>query len=79
MFQMNRGRQKNNNQRYFSAFWNSFLIISRESTDENYVPDVFFMEKDKYGNEIKKVTNNLFVFANAKHGFMFGGLVNLFG
>ena len=76
---MNRGRQKNNNQCYFSAFWNSFLIISRESTDENYVPDVFFMEKDKYGNEIKKVTNNLFVFANATHGFMFGGLVNLFG
>ena len=37
------------------------------------------MEKDKYGNEIKKVTNNLFVFANATHGFMFGGLVNLFG
>lgn len=27
----------------------------RESSDEQYVPDVFFMEKDKYGNEIKKV------------------------
>ena len=27
----------------------------RESTEDKYVPDVFFMEKDKYGNEIKKV------------------------
>merc|ERR550519_357673 len=27
----------------------------RESSDEQYVPDVFFMEKDKYGNEIIKV------------------------
>ena len=26
-----------------------------ESTDEKYVPDVFFMEMDKYKNEIKKV------------------------
>jgi len=26
-----------------------------ESSDVNYVPDVFFMEKDKYGNEIKKL------------------------
>jgi len=31
------------------------LAYIRESTDENYVPDVFFMEKDKYGNEIKKL------------------------
>lgn len=27
----------------------------KESWDEQYVPNVFFMEKDKYGNEIKKV------------------------
>jgi len=27
----------------------------RESSDKNYVPDVFFMTKDKYGNEIKKL------------------------
>ena len=26
-----------------------------ESTDEKYVPDVFFKEMDKYKNEIKKV------------------------
>ena len=26
-----------------------------ESTEEKYVPDVFFMEKDKYKNEIKKI------------------------
>lgn len=26
-----------------------------ESTDEKYVPDVFFMEMDKYKNEIKKI------------------------
>jgi nuclear protein localization family protein 4 len=26
-----------------------------ESSEAQYVPDVFFMEKDKYGNEIKKV------------------------
>jgi len=31
------------------------LAYIRESSDENYVPDVFFMEKDKYGNEIKKL------------------------
>jgi hypothetical protein len=33
------------------------LLFCRESTEDNYVPDVFFMEKDKYGNEIKKVTD----------------------
>ena len=33
----------------------------RESTDENYVPDVFFMQKDEYGNEIKKVRNDCYV------------------
>lgn len=26
-----------------------------ESTEEKYVPDVFFMEMDKYKNEIKKI------------------------
>ena len=26
-----------------------------ESTEERYVPDVFFMEQDKYKNEIKKI------------------------
>jgi len=26
-----------------------------EATDEKYVPDVFFTEKDKYGNEVKKM------------------------
>ena len=26
-----------------------------ESSEEKYVPDVFFMEKDKYKNEIKKI------------------------
>jgi len=31
------------------------LAYITESSDTNYVPDVFFMEKDKYGNEIKKV------------------------
>jgi len=31
------------------------LAYIRESTDTNYVPDVFFMMKDKYGNEIKKL------------------------
>ena len=31
------------------------LLLSRESTDGNYVPDVFFMSKDEYGNEVKKV------------------------
>jgi len=31
------------------------LAFVRESTDENYVPDVFFMQKDEYGNEIKKL------------------------
>lgn len=31
------------------------LAYIRESSDDNYVPDVFFMEKDKYGNEIKKL------------------------
>ena len=31
------------------------MCWGRESTEDNYVPDVFFMEKDKYGNEIKKV------------------------
>ena len=30
-----------------------------ESTDEKYVPDVFFMEMDKYKNEIKKVQKQL--------------------
>ena len=27
-----------------------------ESTDDKYVPDVFFKEMDKYKNEIKKVS-----------------------
>lgn len=31
------------------------LAYVRESTEDKYVPDVFFMEKDKYGNEIKKL------------------------
>jgi len=31
------------------------LAYIRESTDDNYVPDVFFMQKDEYGNEIKKL------------------------
>eukprot|EP00088_Acartia_fossae_P063843 TRINITY_DN7822_c0_g1_i1.p1 TRINITY_DN7822_c0_g1~~TRINITY_DN7822_c0_g1_i1.p1 ORF type:complete len:587 (-),score=98.42 TRINITY_DN7822_c0_g1_i1:374-2134(-) len=31
------------------------LAYVRESSEKNYVPDVFFMEKDKYGNEIKKI------------------------
>jgi len=31
------------------------LAYITESSDTKYVPDVFFMEKDKYGNEIKKV------------------------
>lgn len=31
------------------------LAYVRESTENNYVPDVFFMEKDEYGNEIKKL------------------------
>jgi len=31
------------------------LAYIRESTDTNYVPDVFFMQKDKYGNEVKKL------------------------
>ena len=26
-----------------------------ESTEEKYVPDVFFMERDKYKNEVKKI------------------------
>ena len=26
-----------------------------ESSEAQYIPDVFFMEKDEYGNEIKKV------------------------
>jgi len=31
------------------------LAYIRESTDGNYVPDVFFMSKDEYGNEVKKL------------------------
>ena len=38
------------------------VLLCRESTEDNYVPDVFFMEKDKYGNEIKKVIDVLFEF-----------------
>ncbi len=34
-------------------------MTCRESTEDKYVPDVFFMEKDKYGNEIKKVLINI--------------------
>jgi len=31
------------------------LAYIRESSEKNYVPDVFFMSKDEYGNEIKKL------------------------
>ncbi len=31
----------------------------RESTSERYVPDVFYKEKDKYGNEVTKVARPL--------------------
>jgi nuclear protein localization family protein 4 len=31
------------------------LAYIRESTEKNYVPDVFFMAKDEYGNEVKKL------------------------
>ena len=32
-----------------------------ESSDDKYVPDVFFKEMDKYKNEIKKVSLILFM------------------
>ncbi|XP_015791716.1 nuclear protein localization protein 4 homolog [Tetranychus urticae] len=35
------------------------LAFVRETTKDQYVPDVFYTEKDKFGNEIKKVARTL--------------------
>ena len=42
----------------YMIFWSKDapeLAYIVESSEAQYIPDVFFMEKDEYGNEIKKI------------------------